>query len=53
MIPIQALQKRMSEMLARQAARGGVVGSGDDGPPMLTITTPVDNEVRLSPIYIL
>ncbi|CAH2095987.1 unnamed protein product [Euphydryas editha] len=41
---LKALQQRMSEMLARQAARGGIVGSGDDGPPLLTITTPADNE---------
>ncbi|CAH0715357.1 unnamed protein product, partial [Brenthis ino] len=41
---LKALQERMAEVLARQIARGGVVGSGDDGPPLLTITTPEDKE---------
>ncbi|XP_047533687.1 E3 ubiquitin-protein ligase RNF25 [Vanessa atalanta] len=41
---LKALQARMSAMLARQVERGGVVGSGDDGPPLLTISTAADNE---------
>ncbi|XP_041979276.1 E3 ubiquitin-protein ligase RNF25 [Aricia agestis] len=41
---LKALQQRMADLLARQVARGGVVGMGDDGPPPLTITTPSDNE---------
>ncbi|XP_023940074.2 E3 ubiquitin-protein ligase RNF25 isoform X2 [Bicyclus anynana] len=41
---LKALQERMAAQLARQIARGGVVGSGDDGPPLLTITTAADKE---------
>lgn len=35
----------MSEVLERQIARGGVVGMGDDGPPLLTITTSADKVI--------
>ncbi|XP_053609335.1 E3 ubiquitin-protein ligase RNF25 [Plodia interpunctella] len=41
---LKALQKHMAALLARQIARGGVVGMGDTGPPPLTITTASDNE---------
>ncbi|OWR50656.1 E3 ubiquitin-protein ligase RNF25 [Danaus plexippus plexippus] len=41
---MKALQRSMSEVLERQIARGGVVGMGDDGPPLLTITTSADKE---------
>ncbi|XP_039752850.1 E3 ubiquitin-protein ligase RNF25 isoform X2 [Pararge aegeria] len=41
---LRALQDRMAAQLARQIARGGVVGMGDEGPPLLTITTAADKE---------
>ncbi|XP_034831911.1 E3 ubiquitin-protein ligase RNF25 isoform X1 [Maniola hyperantus] len=41
---LKALQARMAAQLARQIARGGVVGTGDDGPPLLTISTAADKE---------
>ncbi|KAL0882957.1 hypothetical protein ABMA27_016450 [Loxostege sticticalis] len=41
---LKALQVKMSALLARQVARGGVVGMGDNGPPPLTITSPSDND---------
>ncbi|XP_028157415.1 E3 ubiquitin-protein ligase RNF25 isoform X2 [Ostrinia furnacalis] len=41
---LKALQKKMAEILARQKAKGGVVGMGDNGPPPLTITSPSDND---------
>ncbi|XP_072949452.1 E3 ubiquitin-protein ligase RNF25 [Epargyreus clarus] len=40
---MKQLQADMAAILARQRAKGGVVGSGDSGPPPLTITTPADN----------
>lgn len=41
---LKELQERMADVLARQIERGGVVGFGDDGPPLLTISTPEDRE---------
>lgn len=37
----------MAAILERQVACGGVVGSGDDGPPLLTISDAADKEVQL------
>lgn len=36
---LKELQMKMAELLAVQVAKGGVVGMGDNGPPLLTITT--------------
>ncbi|XP_068633421.1 E3 ubiquitin-protein ligase RNF25 [Battus philenor] len=43
---IMALQRKMASLLAQQAAKGGLVGDGDTGPPPLTITTPNDDEAN-------
>ncbi|CAG9786888.1 unnamed protein product [Diatraea saccharalis] len=41
---LKALQIKMAALLAKQVAKGGVVGVGDTGPPPLTITSPSDHD---------